>query len=166
MEEEKMREVLEERVRLKVSIIGVGNAGNQLRGFRRYVQQCQAVAERCAYGNQDQHDGQGFNTFIQAFPDALPVHSLINKDRNQQGIDDSDRRGFGCGKHAANHANHHDQHRQERPDGLAQLFDEIHGGEAFSLGIMPLHSQNVGSDHQRQRQQGAGQVTRHKQGAD
>lgn len=30
MEEEKMREVLEERVRLKVSIIGVGNAGNQL----------------------------------------------------------------------------------------------------------------------------------------
>ena len=64
--------------------------------------------------------------------------ALVDEHGNQERIDDGDGRRLGGSKDAAHHANHHDQHRQQRPDGFAQLLDEVDDGETFALGIMPL----------------------------
>ena len=127
------------------------------------MQQCQAVAESCAHRNQDQHNSQGVNALLQAFPDALPVEPSVNKHGNNQGINNSNCCRFRSGKDTAYHTNHHDQHCQQSPDGLTDLFEEVYQRKWFPLGIVVLDRENIRANHQRNGQNRARQISRHKQ---
>ena len=130
------------------------------------MQHGQAVAEHSRGGDQDQHDGQGVHALVQSMPDALPVQSLIDEHGDQQRVDNSDSSRLGSSEHAADNAEHNDDNSGQCPDGGAQLLDKALDAERLTLGVVFLHRDDVGTDHQDDCQQSAGQVACQEQAAD
>src|SRR5699024_2268452 len=90
-----------------------------------HMQGGHAVAEHVGGGDQDQDDGQGVDGAVQLFPDALEVEALVDKEGDEQGVEDGDGGGLGGGEPAGGHADHDDDDGAGRPDGLAQLADQV-----------------------------------------
>ena len=143
-----------------------GDAGDEGGRLGGDVQIGQAVAERTGEGDQDQYNRQGVNALFQALPDALPVESSVDIHRHNQRVDDRDGRRLGGREDAADNADHDDQHREQGPDGLADLLDEVLQGEGCSLGIIALYRDDVGPNHQGDRKQRAGDIAGHEERAD
>ena len=123
------------------------------------MQLSQAVAENVGGGDQDQHDGERIHTVAQDPPNALPIQSPVNEHADDQAVDNRDCGGLGGGEHAAHHAEHHDQNRGQGPEGDTQLLKQVDQAELVALGVIALYGNDIGADHQAQRQQSAGQIS-------
>src|SRR5699024_2230741 len=143
----------------------VGHAGDGVGRQVRHVQGGHAVAEHVGGCDQDQDDGQGVDRAVQLFPDALQVQALVDEQGDEQGVEHGDGGGLGGGEPAGGHAHHNDDDRAGRPDGLAQLVDQVLDAEFIAAGVVVFDGQDVDAHHQADGQDAAGEVAGQEQAA-
>ena len=85
----------------------VGHAGDGVGRQIRHVQGGHAVAEHVRGGDQDQDDGQGVDSAVQLFPDALQVQALARRTGPRTGVEHGDGGRLGGGEPAGGNAHDH-----------------------------------------------------------
>src|SRR5699024_9396174 len=88
------------------------------------------------------------------------------KEGDEQGVEDGDGGGLGGGEPAGGHADHDDDDGAGRPDGLAQLADQVLDAELVAAGIVVFDGQDVDAHHQADGQDAAGKVAGQEEAAD
>src|SRR5699024_2247722 len=82
-----------------------------------------------------------------------------------QGVEHGDGGGLGGGEPAGGHTHHNDDDRAGRPDGLAQLVDQVLDAELIAAGVVVFDGQDVDAHHQADGQDAAGEVAGQEQAA-
>ena len=91
----------------------------------------------------------GWARSVKSKPGAVRGQAVLLR-RLNQAVDHGDRRRLCSCEPAAHHAEHDDQHCGQRPEGHAQLMDQVADAEFIALRIIPFYGNDIGAYHQGQ----------------